>query len=121
MRAFVSSLACISAATLLSIAVWTRGSSPLLRVEERIATLRELAEQKALPPSALIALCWLDERQQTERTDDERASALRSALDRAQGELEGAFEVLIPAVVERRMTLDLMRRKTERWRKLAAK
>lgn len=115
-RLVVATVACLAA-----IAIWTRGASPLLDVETRVDSLVRAADRTSVPFEALVALAWYEARVGKDREDAARAAALADAIRRAGGDVEASFDVLIPDRVDRRMTTDLMLRKTERWRRLAAR
>lgn len=117
-RGFLLPLVLVSAASLATIALWTRGASPLLRVEQRIGEFGRLAGAHEVPVGALVALAWYDARRAVARTDLARVKALAEALKAADGDVVAAFDVLVTDDVDRRMTVDLMRRKTARWRRL---
>ncbi|MCB9917107.1 MAG: hypothetical protein H6832_01730 [Planctomycetes bacterium] len=116
---FVVALATVSVAVVLAIATWTRGSSPLLVVEDRIGELTRLAEREHVPIEALVALCWVDARRQIERSDLERSKILAREFEKSAGDVEACFDRLVSDQVDRRMTVDLMRRKAPRWHRLA--
>lgn len=116
---FVIGLVSVTLVSVVTVVAWTRGASPLLEVEARIGELRAIADAAPLPLEALVALAWVDARRGIQRSDSERSRLLVRQLADAEGDLDVCFERLVADRVERRMTLDLLRRKAQRWHRLA--
>lgn len=116
---FVIGLVSVTLVSVVTVVAWTRGASPLLEVEARIGELRAIADAAPLPLEALVALAWVDARRGIQRSDSERSRLLVRQLADAEGNLDVCFERLVADRVERRMTLDLLRRKAQRWHRLA--
>ncbi len=116
---FVIGLVSVTLVSVVTVVAWTRGASPLLEVEARIGELRAIADAAPLPLEALVALAWVDARRGIQRSDSEGSRLLVRQLADAEGNLDVCFERLVADRVERRMTLDLLRRKAQRWHRLA--
>lgn len=115
---FIGWLAVVSTCVVAGVALWTRGTSCQLAVERRLGSIARLARQNGLPLAPLVAVLIAEAHRHPTRPDETVATQLAAALGRHGGETAVAVRSLFADSVEAAMTLDLLERHRERWRRL---